>query len=115
MADTCGSLTAVALILGSVCGAGRNEGDNTAEKLHYCMDRAREFYSWFKAQQGFISCNEILIQNAGGIKYDFTDRQDIIRAFEAGVLEKCKDLVRENAGKAAEMLWDELHKKGRRV
>lgn len=109
MADTCGSMISVALILGSVCGCGRNEGDKTIEKLHYSMDRAREFYEWFKLQKGCTTCNTILNENAGGVHYDFTDRQQIIAAIEAGVLEKCKDVVANNAAQAAGMLWEELH------
>ncbi len=115
MADTCGSMISAALMLGSVCGSGRNEGEKTIEKLHYSMDKAREFYEWFRLQKGSVTCNDILTVNAGGVHYDFADRQQIIAAMEAGVLEKCKDVAADNAAKAAEMLWDEIHKKGRRV
>jgi C_GCAxxG_C_C family probable redox protein len=96
MADNCGSMISSALIIGSVCGCGRDEGDKTIDKIHYSMDRAREFYAWFKEQKGCTSCGQILTANAGGAHYDFTDRQQIIAAIEAGV-------------------WEELHKKGRGI
>ncbi len=111
MADACGSMISVAMMLGAVTGAGRYEGDNTIDKLHYSMDLARDFYNWFKAQKGCTNCNMILSANLGDKKFDFTDREQIIAAYEAGALDKCKDIVADNAAKAAAMLWDELHKK----
>jgi len=114
MADTCGSMISAVMLIGSVCGCGRNEGDKTIDKLHYSIDKAREFYTWFKEQKGTVKCNDILTANAGGVHYDFTDRDQLIAAMEAGVLEKCKNLAAENAAKAAGMLWEEM-KKGKKI
>ena len=109
-AETCGAMIGAVMMLGSVCGMGRNDGDNGLTKLYESMYQAGDFFIWFKAQNGCITCSEILTQNAGGVHYDFTDREQVIAAVEAGVLEKCKGLAQIIAGKAAEILWDELHK-----
>lgn len=111
MADACGSMIGSCLMVGSVCGAGRNEGLDLIDKLHYVMDKARDFYNWFRQQKGSVRCNDILTVNAGGVHYDFTDRAQIIKAIEAGVLAKCDTVVGNNAAKAAEMMWEEMHRK----
>jgi C_GCAxxG_C_C family probable redox protein len=113
MADTCGSMISAAMMVGSVCGCGRNEGDNALEKLHYSMMRARFIYDWFKHQRGTVNCNEILIGFSGGAYSDFSDPVQFAAAYDTGIFIKCRDVVAENAAKAAELVWDELHKKKR--
>jgi C_GCAxxG_C_C family probable redox protein len=108
--DACGSMIGAVLMLGVVCGGGRNDGDNCIPKMFEAMDRAGEYYKWFKQEMGCVSCNDILTKHAGDTKYDFTDREQLILAVEAGVLAKCRPVVQNNAGKAAAMMWDEVHK-----
>lgn len=109
MADTCGSLIAVTMLIGTVCGAGRNEGMDTIDKLLYSGTKAREFYQWFQEQKGCVNCNQILINNTGVIR-DYSDPAEYFKAVEEGVLEKCYDVVDNNVAKAVEVLWDELYK-----
>jgi len=107
-ADTCGSMIGAVLMLGLVCGGGRNDGENSISKIYEASRQAAEFYTWFAGVKGCVNCREILTQNAGGVQYDFTNREQLMAAVEAGVLEKCHDVVQDITGKAAEMLWDEL-------
>ena len=108
--DTCGSMIGAILVLGSVCGGGRNDGDNCIPKMFEAMAQAEKYYLWFKGEMGCVTCHDILTKFAGGGEHDFTDRAQVLAAIEAGVLAKCRPVVQNNAGKAAEMLWDELHK-----
>jgi len=110
-ADTCGAMIGATLMLGMVCGGGRDDGYAGITKMYEAMDRAAEFYKWFKGEKGCVNCQQILTMNAGGVQYDFTDREQLTAVIEAGVLDKCREVVQNNAGKAAEMLWDELHKR----
>jgi C_GCAxxG_C_C family probable redox protein len=110
-ADTCGSMIGAALMLGMVCGGGRNDGENSIPKIHEAMDRAADFYNWFKSEKGSVKCQDILMMNAGGVQYDFTDPAQLQAAIEAGVLEKCREVVQDNTGKAAAMLWDKVRLK----
>jgi C_GCAxxG_C_C family probable redox protein len=108
--DTCGSMIGAVLVLGSVCGGGRNDGDNCIPKIFEAMGQAEKYYLWFKEEMGCVTCHDILTKHAGGVQYDFTDREQLTAAIEAGVLIKCRPVVQNNAGKAAEMLWDVLHR-----
>ena len=108
--DTCGSMIGAILVLGSVCGGGRNDGDNCIPKIFDAMSQAEKYYLWFKGEMGCVTCHDILTKHAGGGKHDFTDLEQLRVAIETGVLAKCRPVVQNSAGKAAEMLWDELHK-----
>jgi C_GCAxxG_C_C family probable redox protein len=108
--DACGSMIGAVLMLGAVCGGGRNDGDNCIPKMFEAMTLAEKYYLWFKQEMGCVTCHDILTKHAGGGEHDFTDRAQVLAAIEAGVLAKCRPLVQNNAGKAAEMMWDELHK-----
>jgi C_GCAxxG_C_C family probable redox protein len=108
--DLCGSMLGAALVIGSVVGGGRNDGDSKIDKQHEAIHLGSEYYLWFKGEMGCVTCHDVLTKFAGGVKYDFTDRGQLTAAIEAGVLEKCRDVVQMNAGKAAGILWDKLHK-----
>jgi C_GCAxxG_C_C family probable redox protein len=109
LADTCGSMIGATLILGSVCGRGR--GDDMA-KLQESIRQAADYYIWFKEQMGTVNCRDIVTKYGNGTFYDFGDPAQARAAWEAGVAQKCVELVQNNATKAAEILWDELHPEG---
>lgn len=111
--DTCGSLIGVTLMLGSLCGHGRNDGEAGIDRLQESMRQAADFYKWFKQEKGCVNCNQILIMNANGVEYNFTDPEQLQAAMDAGVLDKCQEVVQNNAGKAAGLIWEELDKKGK--
>jgi C_GCAxxG_C_C family probable redox protein len=108
--DTCGSMIGAILVLGAVSGGGRLDGENCVPKIFKTAEWAAEYFKWFKGKRGSVNCHDILTKFAGGVEYDFTDREQLIVAIEAGVLEKCHDVVQDNAGQAAGLLWDEVHK-----
>jgi len=110
-ADTCGSMIGAVLVLGSVCGGGRNDGENCVTKIYESGKQGADFYNWFRAERGSVNCNDILTAFSNGKYTDFTDREQLMAAIDAGVLIKCREVVQDNTGKAAELLWDELHKK----
>jgi C_GCAxxG_C_C family probable redox protein len=110
MADTCGSLSAVAMLLGMVYGAGRHDGLDAMDKMAFTGHLAREYFNWFRKKWGTVNCNQILI-NLTGVKRDYSDPHQFMLAAEEGVLDKCTGVVEENVAKAAEMIWEALHKK----
>jgi hypothetical protein len=110
MADTCGSMIGATLILGSVCGRGRQDGDNGMPKLGKSVRQAADFYRWFQGEKGTVNCRELITGYGKGTFYDFGDREQAKAAWEAGVGQKCVEQVQMVAAKAAEILWDELHK-----
>jgi hypothetical protein len=109
LADTCGSMIGATLILGSVCGQGRDDG---MPKLAESMRQAADYYIWFKGQMGTVNCRDIVTKYGNGTFYDFGNPAQAKAAWEAGVAQKCAELVQNNAAKAVEILWDELHPEG---
>ena len=111
MADTCGSMIGATLILGAVCGRGRqDEGEKGMEKLSESVRRAADFYRWFKEDAGAITCRDIVTNFGNGVFYDFGDPAQARAAFEAGVAQKCVLHVQKVVTRATEILWDELLK-----
>ncbi|MCK4863632.1 MAG: C_GCAxxG_C_C family protein [Dehalococcoidales bacterium] len=114
LADTCGSMIGASMILGSVCGRGRQDVEKGREKLGKSVRQAADFYHWFKGETGTVNCREIITRHGNGTFYNFGDPEQGKAAREAGVFDKCVALVQKIAAKAAEMLWDiiEEEKKG---
>ena len=110
LSDTCGSMIGAALVLGSVCGRGRNDGEMGMRKLGESTRQAADFFIWFKGEKGSVNCREIITKHGNGTFYDFSNPEQNKAAMEAGVTEKCIQLVENNVAEAAEILWDELHK-----
>jgi hypothetical protein len=111
LAGTCGSMIGAILVLGSVCGRGRQEGDDGMLKLGKSVWQAADFYKWFQREKGTVNCRELITRYGNGVFYDFGDPEQSRAAWDAGVGDKCVEQVQMIAAKAAEMLWDELHKK----
>jgi hypothetical protein len=109
LADTCGSMIGATLILGSVCGRGREDG---MPKLAESIRQAADYYIWFKGKMGTVNCRDIVTKYGNGTFYNFGDPAQAKAAWEAGVVQKCAELVQNNAAEAADILWDELHPEG---
>ncbi len=110
LADACGSMIGATLILGAVCGRGRqDDGDKGMEKLGESIRQAADYYRWFKRENGTVNCRRLLTRFGNGTFYDFGDPEQARAAWDAGVGQKCVELVQKNAARAAETLWDELH------
>lgn len=109
LADTCGSMIGATLVLGSVCGRGRQDGEEGMPKLGKSVRQAADFFIWFKGETGTVNCREIITRHGNGTFYNFGDPEQGKAAREAGVFDKCVALVQNNAAEAAEILWDELY------
>ncbi len=109
MTDTCGSMIGAALVIGSLSGLGRHEGQKGMPKLGKSIKQAADFYKWFKKKKGTVNCRDIITQHGGGKFYDFNDLKQAGEAFEKGIMKKCDEMAAENAAKAAEIIWDEMH------
>ena len=109
--DTCGSMIGASMIIGSVCGKGRQDSDDEKgiQKLFESVMRAAKFFNWFKEEHGTVNCREIITYYGNGVFYDFGIPEESKLAREAGVFDKCIEHVQKNVTKAAEILWDELH------
>ena len=112
--DTCGSMIGATLMLGSVCGLGRQDLPGGRGKLWASVVKAADFYKWFKKEKGTVNCREIITKHGNGVFYDYSDPEQSLAADEAGVTEKCIQLVENNAGRAAGIIWDELHGEGKK-
>jgi hypothetical protein len=113
LADTCGSMIGATLVIGSVCGRGRaDEGDKDKGmgKMGQSVRQAADFYIWFKENRDTVNCRNIITEFGNGTFYNFGDPKQAKAAWEAGVGQKCVELVQDNVAEAAEILWDELHK-----
>ncbi len=111
LADTCGSMIGATLVLGSVCGKGRQDADDEKglKKLFESVRQAADYFIWFKGEKDTVNCREIITRHGKGTFYDFGKPDQAKAAREAGVFDKCVELVQNNAAEAAEILWDELH------
>lgn len=110
LGDVCGSMIGANLILGSVCGRGRqDEGEKGLEKLQESIRQAADFYTWFKEDTGAVTCRDIVTGFGNGTFYDFGDPEQAKAAWEAGVAQKCGEHIQKIVARAAELLWDELH------
>jgi len=109
LADTCGSMIGATLVLGSVCGRGRQDGEKGMPKLFESVKQAADFYIWFKGEKDTVNCRKIITRHGNGTFYDFGNPEQGKAAREAGVFDKCVELVQNNATEAAEILWDEFN------
>jgi len=109
LADTCGSMIGSTMVLGSVCGLGRQDGPEDMHKLGESIRQAADFYIWFKGEKGTVNCRQIITEYGNGKFYDFGDPAQAQAAWDAGVAQKCVEMVQNNVAEAADILWDELY------
>ena len=106
MRDACGALLGASMMLGLKYGRGREEIDNL-EKLESSYLPVGRLYKWFEKEFGSANCREIRTGFAG-VYYDPNVPWQAELAKEAGVSEKCAELVGKTAARTAEMLWDAM-------
>ena len=105
MHDTCGGLTGAVMMLGSVYGRGRDDL-KSRDKIIATGTEAGKVYKWFEKEFGSTKCYDICKNFAGGTFYDIHVPWQAELAEQAGVREKCAELVEATVSKAAEMLCD---------
>jgi hypothetical protein len=106
-ADTCGALLGASLMLGLKYGRRREEIDNI-EALDASGIPVARLYKWFQTEFGSATCHDIRTRFGGGAFYDFFIPWERELCEEAGIFEKCSDLVGRTAARTAEMLWDAI-------
>jgi len=109
MQDACGSLLGASLMFGLVMGRGISEYANK-EKLGESMMATAQLYKWFEKEFGSPTCKDIRTKFGGGVYYDYRIPWQAELAKTACVHEQCVEMVGKAASRAAEMLWDALHK-----
>jgi len=105
MTDTCGALLGAAIMLGAVSGNGRDDVGNM-EKSMEIRTQAGKLYKWFEKEYGATTCLNIRKIFGGGVFYEWHVPWQAELAKEAGVMEKCSDMVEKTTAKAAEMIYD---------
>lgn len=105
MHDTCGSLLGACMMVSLKYGRGREENDDAeqAERPHIPVGK---IYKWFEKEFGTVKCRDISTNHAGGVFYDTSVPWQRELAIEAGMYEKCNELIRKTAARTAEILWD---------
>jgi C_GCAxxG_C_C family probable redox protein len=109
MADACGSLLGASLMFGQVTGRSINDYSNK-DKLGPSMRLTGQLYKWYEKEFGSPTCYDIRTKFGGGVYYEMSVPWQAELAKEARLHEKCTDLAGRTAAKAAEIIWDELHK-----
>ncbi|MFC2007321.1 C-GCAxxG-C-C family protein [Chloroflexota bacterium] len=107
MHDACGALLAASMMLGFKYGRGREETEKLG-KLNSSGLPVGKLYKWFEKEFGSANCKEICTRFTGGVFYDKGVPWQAELAREAGLREKCAELVGKTAARAAEMLWDTI-------
>jgi C_GCAxxG_C_C family probable redox protein len=108
--DVCGALLGSSMMMGVVFGRGEKEAENK-DKLMESMMLAGKLYKWYEKEFGSVKCRDICTRFAGGVFYDRNVPWQAELMKEAGVEGKCDELAQKTAAKAAEMIWDGLHRK----
>jgi C_GCAxxG_C_C family probable redox protein len=98
-ADVCGALTGGSMMLGVTLGMGR-EGESI-EKMVPAIMKTGEYYDWFTKEFQSSKCRDIITRFGNGTFYDFGIPEQAKAGTEAGVLEKCDNLVQNAVTKVA--------------
>lgn len=109
MNDVCGSLLGASLMLSMKYGRGREEIEDQ-EKVRSSYLPVARLYKWFEKEFGSATCRAIRTKMAG-VFYDTKIPWQAEMAKEAGLPEKCAELVAKTCARTAELLWGEEEKK----
>jgi C_GCAxxG_C_C family probable redox protein len=111
-ADVCGALTGGSMMLGVTMGMGR-EGESI-EKMVPAITNTGEYYDWFAKEFQSAKCYDIVSRFGNGTFYDFGIPEQAQAAIEAGILEKCDDVIQRSVTKVAEMILDSREAAGKK-
>ncbi len=109
MRDACGSLLGASLMIGAVFGRGHDDLKDR-DKLSESVTAAGKLYKWYEQEFGSATCLDIRTRFGGGVYYDTRVPWQAEMAKAAGISEKCNALAQKTAARAAEMIWDGMHK-----
>jgi C_GCAxxG_C_C family probable redox protein len=111
-ADVCGALAGGSMMLGVTMGMGR-EGESI-EKMVPAIMKTGEYYDWFIKEFQSAKCYDIVSRFGNGTFYDFGIPEQAQAAIEAGILEKCDDVIQRSVTKVAEMILDAREAAGKK-
>ena len=103
MRDACGGLTGAVMMLGIAFGRGRRDL-KSRDKIMATNIRVGKLYKWFEKEFGSATCYDIRTRFGGGAYYDIHVPWQAELAEQAGVMDKCKDLVRRTTARTTELL-----------
>jgi len=109
MRDACGGLLGAALMVGQIFGRDRASMTDKS-KMGEVMPRVGKLYKWYELQFGSATCLDIKTGFGGGVYYDSNVPWQREMAEEAGVGDKCVDLVADTIAYLVDQLWDEVRK-----
>jgi hypothetical protein len=109
MRDACGGLLGAALMVGQIFGRDRASMTDKS-KMGEVMPRVGKLYKWYELQFGSATCLDIKTGFGGGVYYDSNVPWQREMAEEAGVGDKCVDLVADTVAYLVDQLWDEVRK-----
>lgn len=105
MYDSCGALLGAAIMLGAVYGSGRGDVGNMDKSMEI-RTQVGKLYKWFEKEYQATACQDIRKNFGGGVFYEWHIPWQAELAKEAGVMEKCGNMVGKTAAKTAEMMYD---------
>ena len=108
MHDACGALLGASMMLSLKYGRGREEIENPEKGMESFLPVGK-LYKWFEKEFGSANCGKIRTR-FHGVYYDLKVPWQAELAEEAGMVERCADLVGKTAARTAEMLWDTLER-----
>ena len=92
--EVCGAVTGALMLIGLKYGKYKADDNKASEKTYALV---KEFTENFKAKYGSIKCKDL-------IKYDISYKEELLKAYEAGVFgEICPEIVSD-----AEELVEEI-------
>ena len=103
-ADVCGALAGGSMMLGAALGKGRDT--ESIEGMIPALMNAGQYYDWFVKNFQSAKCYDIVSRFGNGTFYDFGIPEQAQAAIEAGILEKCDDVIQRSVTKVAEMILD---------
>ena len=106
-ADTCGSLLGSSMILGEIYGIDKH----TVRDMEHMVDaimKTGAHYNWFVEQFKHPSCRGVVTMFGDGVFYDMGIPEELQKATEAGVVDKCTDLVESVVERVIDQVWDDV-------
>jgi C_GCAxxG_C_C family probable redox protein len=108
--ETCGSLLGASIMYGVVFGRGYSDLQDK-DKLNDSMAETGKLLKWYEKEFGSSRCRDICTRFGGGTFYDRNVPWQFTLMEEAGIHNQCDVLAQKTAARAAEVIWDYLHKK----
>jgi len=113
--NVCGSFLGASLMLGLMCGSSIEESgalkeNHNPEESEQPVRLVSELYDWFAAEFGTLKCDLLIRKHRKELAAVLDVKGLTKEALLERLHDKCHILCAKTAARAAEILWDELHK-----